>query len=200
MDLLMSHKMIARIRPTLFLALPLILSAYTHLWNPVGFPAIWVVEGQYMQRAMQVLEGEGLHEPRNIFAHFYDHPFFGQLFLAGMLAAVDYPHIHSSDVSVSVRSIETLYLAPRLLMGVLAVIDTFLVYRIAECRYNKTVAFIAAVLFSVMPITWILRKILLEPILLPFLLLSTLFALYSKDNNTQFKFNAAERNIWRSKI
>jgi hypothetical protein len=150
-----------------------------------------------MQRAMQVLEGEGLHEPRNIFAHFYDHPFFGQLFLAGMLAAVDYPHIHSSDVSVSVGSIESLYLAPRLLMGVLAVIDTFLVYRIAEYRYNKTIAFIAAVLFAVMPITWVLRKILLESILLPFLLLSILFALYKKDNNIHFEFNAVNRNNWR---
>jgi hypothetical protein len=190
---MMSYKVLGRFRPTLFLALPLILSAYTHLWNPVGFPSIWVVEGQYMQRAMQVLEGEGLHEPRSIFAHFYDHPFFGQLFLAGLLAAVDYPHIHSSDVSVSVGSIETLYLAPRLLMGVLAVIDTFLVYRIAEYRYNKTVAFIAAVLFAVMPITWVLRKILLESILLPFLLLSILFALH-------FKSNAVNRNNWRSKI
>src|ERR687895_894617 len=198
MDLLMSHKMIARIRPTLFLALPLILSAYTHLWNPIGFPVIWVVEGQYMQRAMQVLEGEGLHEPRSFFAHFYDHPFFGQLFLAGMLAVTYYPPDMSTSVSAS--SIETLYLVPRLFMGLLAVIDTFLVYRIAEYRYNKTVALIATILFAVMPITWILRKILLEPILLPFLLLSTLFALYSKDNNTQFKFNAAERNIWRSKI
>jgi hypothetical protein len=197
---MMSYKVLGRFRPTLFLALPLILSAYTHLWNPVGFPAIWVVEGQYMQRAMQVLEGEGLHEPRSIFAHFYDHPFFGQLFLAGMLSAVDYPQIHSSDVSVSVSSIETLYLAPRLLMGVLAVIDTFLVYRIAEYRYNKTVAFIAAVLFAVMPITWILRKILLESILLPFLLLSILFALYKKDNNIHFEFNAVNRNNWRSKI
>src|ERR687891_2064166 len=152
MDLLIFCKMLGRSSPVLFIALPLILSAYTHLWNPIGFPVIWVVEGQYMQRAMQVLEGEGLHEPRNIFAHFYDHPFFGQLFLAGMLAAVDYPHIHSSDVSVSVGSIESLYLAPRLLMGVLAVIDTFLVYRIAEYRYNKTIAFIAAVLFVLIPI------------------------------------------------
>ena len=194
---MISYKVLGRFRPTLFLALPLILSTYTHLWNPVGFPAIWVVEGQYMQRAMQVLEGEGLHEPRNIFAHFYDHPFFGQLFLAGMLAAVDYPHIHSSDVSVSVGSIESLYLAPRLLMGVLAVIDTFLVYRIAEYRYNKTIAFIAAVLFAVMPITWVLRKILLESILLPFLLLSILFALYKKDNNIHFEFNAVNRNNWR---
>lgn len=102
------------------------------------------------------------------------------------------------STSVSVSSIETLYLVPRLFMGLLAVIDTFLVYRIAEYRYNKTVVFIAAVLFAVMPITWILRKILLEPILLPFLLLSILFALYNKDNSIDF--NAADRNIWRSKI
>ena len=198
MDLVLSHQLLVRFKPALFLALPLILSAYTHLWNPVGFPAIWVVEGQYMQRAMQVLEGEGLHEPRSFLAHFYDHPFFGQLFLAGMLAVVDYPPDMSTSVSVS--SIETLYLIPRLFMGLLAVIDTFLVYRIAEYRYNKTVAFIAAVLFAVMPITWILRKILLEPILLPFLLLSILFALYNKDNSIHFKFNDADRNIWRSKI
>ena len=197
---MISYKALGRFRPTLFLALPLILSAYTHLWNPVGFPAIWVVEGQYMQRAMQVLEGEGLHEPRSIFAHFYDHPFFGQLFLAGMLAATDYPPVHSSDVSISVNSIEALYIVPKLFMGLLAVIDTFLVYRIAGYRYNNTVAFIAAVLFAVMPITWVLRKILLEPILLPFLLLSILFALYKKDNNIHFESNGVNRNNWRSKI
>jgi hypothetical protein len=196
---MISYKVLGGFRPTLFLALPLILSTYTHLWNPVGFPSIWVVEGQYMQRAMQVSVGQGLHEPRSIFAHFYDHPFFGQLFLAGLLATADYPH-RSSNVSVSVSSIETLYLAPRLLMGALAVIDTFLIYRIAEYRYNKTVAFIAAVLFAVMPITWILRKILLESILLPFLLLSILFALYKKDNNIHFEFNAVNKNHWRSKI
>jgi hypothetical protein len=194
----MSYKVPGRLKPALFLAIPLILSAFTHLWNPIGFPVVWVVEGQYMQRAMQVLEGEGLHEPRSFFAHFYDHPFFGQLFLAGMLAISNYPPEMSSSVSVS--SIETLYLVPKLFMGLLAVIDTFLVYRIAEYRYNKTVAFIAAVLFAVMPLTWILRKILLEPILLPFLLLSILFALYSRDNSIRFKFNAADRNIWRSTI
>jgi hypothetical protein len=197
---MISYKVLGRFRPALFLALPLVLSAYTHLWNPVGFPAIWVVEGQYMQRAMHVLEGEGLHEPRSVFAHFYDHPFFGQLFLAGMLAATDYPPVHSSDVSISVNSIEALYIVPRLFMGLLAVIDTFLVYRIAGYRYGNTVAFIAAALFAVMPITWILRKILLESILLPFLLLSILFALYKRDNAIHFKFNAFNRNIWRSRI
>ena len=197
---MISYKVLGRFRPALFLALPLILSAYTHLWNPVGFPAIWVVEGQYMQRAMQVLEGEGLHEPRSVLAHFYDHPFFGQLFLAGMLAATDYPPVHSSDESISVNSIEALYIVPRLFMGLLAVIDTFLVYRIAGYRYGNTVAFIATALFAVMPITWILRKILLESILLPFLLLSILFALYKRDNAIHFKFNAFNRNIWRSRI
>jgi 4-amino-4-deoxy-L-arabinose transferase-like glycosyltransferase len=151
-----------------------------------------------MQRAMQVLEGEGLHEPRSIFTHFYDHPFFGQLFLAGILAVTNYPPDTSTSVSVS--SIETLYIVPRLFMGLLAIIDTFLVYRIAGHRYNKTVAFIAAVLFAVMPITWILRKILLEPILLPFLLSSILFALHLKDNNNYFKINAVNKNSWRSKI
>jgi hypothetical protein len=198
MNLIMSYKVLGRFKPALFLAIPLILSAFTHLWNPIGFPGIWVVEGQYMQRAMQVLEGEGLHEPRSFFAHFYDHPFFGQVFLAGMLALTNYPPDMSTSISVS--SIETLYLVPKLFMGLLAVIDTYLVYRIAEYRYNKTVAFIAAVLFAVMPITWILRKILLEPILLPFLLLSILFALYSKDNSIHFKFNTTDRNIWRGKI
>jgi hypothetical protein len=173
-----------RLRPTLFLALPLILSAYTHLWNPIGFPAIWVVEGQYMQRAMQVLEGEGLHEPRSIFAHFYDHPFFGQLFLAGMLAATDFPPVHSSDTSsISVGSIETLYLVPRLFMVLLAVIDTFLVYKIAEQRYNRNVALIASILFAVLPTTWLLRKILLESLLLPLLLSSILIAIYYNGNN-----------------
>jgi hypothetical protein len=162
----------------------LILSAYTHLWNPIGFPAIWVVEGQYMQRAMQVLEGEGLHEPRSIFAHFYDHPFFGQLFLAGMLAATDFPPVHSSDTSsISVGSIETLYLVPRLFMVLLAVIDTFLVYKIAEQRYNRNVALIASILFAVLPTTWLLRKILLESLLLPLLLSSILIAIYYNGNN-----------------
>ena len=64
-------------------------------------------------------------------------------------------------------------------MGLLAVIDTFLIYKIAERRYNRNVAFIAAILFAVMPYTWLIRRVLLEPIQLPFLLTSILFALYT---------------------
>jgi 4-amino-4-deoxy-L-arabinose transferase-like glycosyltransferase len=107
----------------------------------------------------------------------------------------------SSEIEAN-NTIKILYSVPRILMGLLAIVDTFLVYKIAEYRYNKTVAFIAAVLFAVMPITWILRKILLESILLPFLLLSILFAFYSnnKDNTVQFKFKSTNRNFWRSQI
>jgi hypothetical protein len=131
-----------------------------------------------MQRAMQVLEGEGLHEPRNIFAHFYDHPFFGQIFLAGMLGATGYPNSLPMPSLISINSIEMFYLVPRLFMGILAIIDTFLVYKISEYRYNRNVALIASILFAVMPATWLLRKILLESLLLPLLLSSILFAVY----------------------
>ena len=193
-------------RSLFLIVIPLILSSFTHLWNPIGFPAIWVVEGQYIQRAMSVLEGFGLHGSKDINPRLHDHPFFGQIFLAGVFAMVGYPDLFStnnpsSEIEID-NTIKILYSIPRILMGLLAVIDTYLVYKIAEYRYNKTVAFIAAVLFAVMPITWILRKIILESILLPFLLLSILFALYSnkKDNGIHFEFNAANRNIWRSKI
>ena len=83
----------------------------------------------------------------------------------------------------TIHSIEMLYLIPRVLIGLLAVLDTFLVYKIAEHRYNnRTIALIASILFAVMPITWVLRKILLESLLLPLLLSSILLALYvSKD-------------------
>jgi hypothetical protein len=193
-------------RSLFFIVIPLILSSFTHLWNPIGFPAIWVVEGQYIQRAMSVLEGFDLHESEDINPHPYDHPFFGQFFLAGVFAMIGYPDLFSmsnpsSEIEMD-NTIKTLYSVPRILMGLLAVADTYLVYKIAEYRHNKTVAFIAAVLFAVMPITWILRKILLESILLPFLLLSILFALYStnKDKSSYFKSDAANRNLWRSKI
>jgi hypothetical protein len=192
-------KMLGRSSSVLFIVLPLILSAYTHLWNPIGFPAVWVVEGQYMQRAMQVLGGEGLHEPRNIFAHFYDHPFFGQIFLAGILAATDYPGSLPMPSSISINSIEMLYLVPRLFVGILAIIDTFLIYKISEHRYNRNVALIASILFAVMPATWLLRKILLESLLLPLLLSSILFAVYyssrRKESNPSTTVDHTKRNL-----
>src|ERR687889_1423796 len=187
------------------LSIPLILSAFTHLWNPIGFPAVWVVEGQYMHRAMQVLEDFNYHyKQSSIYPYPYDHPFFGQYFLAGMLAVLGYPeslHLSSSTTAAIARgdmthSIEMLYLVPRVLIGVLAILDTFLVYKIAERQYdsNRTIALIASILFAVMPITWVLRKILLESLLLPLLLLSILLALYASKDQIRRNYNS---NKWR---
>jgi hypothetical protein len=149
---------------------------------------VWVVEGQYMHRTMHILEGLGHHhEESSIYPHPYDHPYFGQYFLAGMLAVAGYPgslHLSSSTTTDGdiLNSIKMIYLVPRILMGVLAIFDTFLLYKITERRYNnRTIALIASILFAVMPITWLLRKILLESLLLPLLLSSILFALYTKD-------------------
>ena len=144
-----------------------------------------------MHRTMHILEGLGHHHKQSsIYPHPYDHPYFGQYFLAGMLTIVGYPASlnlsSSSSVAAgadgdTIHSIEVLHLVPRVVMGLLAVVDTFLIYKIAERRYNRTIALIASILFAVMPITWILRKILLESLLLPLLLSSILFTLYTKD-------------------
>ncbi|TBR23962.1 MAG: glycosyltransferase, partial [Candidatus Nitrosotenuis sp.] len=81
----------------------------------------------------------------------------------------------------TVSSIDELYLVPRMIMGLLAVFDTLLVYKIAEKRYGTKVAIFSSVFFAVMPFSWVLRRVLLDSILLPFLLLSVLFALHSKE-------------------
>jgi 4-amino-4-deoxy-L-arabinose transferase-like glycosyltransferase len=96
--------------------------------------------------------------------------------LAGVFKIIGYPDLLNVSVG-NVHSIEMLYVVPRILMGILAVADTLLIYRIAEYRYNRTVAIIASILFAVMPITWIVRRVLLESIQLPFLLSSILFAI-----------------------
>ena len=115
----------------------------------------------------------------------YDHPYFGWIFLGGVLAAFGYPD--SLNPSSDIHSIQTLYLYPRLLMGMLAIVDTFLIYKIAETRYGTRVALIASILFAVMPLTWITRRILLESIQLPFLLSSILFAMYAKHSQTDMQ-------------
>jgi hypothetical protein len=158
----------------IFVGIPLVLSAFTHLWNPIGFPGIHVDEGTYMRRAMHMIayldpqgsQGSGAY---------YDHPYFGQLFLAGILSLVGYPD--SLHPSADVKSIEMLHLVPRIFMGLLAVVDTFLIYKIADRRYNnRTIGLIAAIIFAVMPVTWLYRRILLDNILVPFLLSSILCA------------------------
>jgi len=142
----------------------LVVSAFSHLWNVAGFPDIFFDEGVYMRRAMHVLDGQSPQE-----GAFYDHPLFGQTFLAGVLGSIGYPH--SLSPSADANSISMLYVVPRIIMGLLAVADTFLIYKIAGKRYGQNVAFVSAALFAVMPMSWIFRRILLDSILLPFLLL-----------------------------
>ena len=165
-----------RRRGLLLLAIPLILSSFTHLWNPVGYPSIQTDEGTYMRRTVMILEKIGLHEGENIYTKPFDHPYFGQLFLASVLGLVGYPGV-LDPISSNVESVQSIYLMPRILMGILAVIDTFLVYKIAERRYDRRVALIAGIFFAVLPFSWLLRRIWLDPIQLPFLLCSVFFAL-----------------------
>src|SRR5438093_215378 len=101
-----------------------------------------------MRRAMNVLAGLSPQEAGT----YYDHPYFGQLFLAGIFKIIGYPS--SLNLSYDIQSVQTLYLIPKLLIGVLAVIDTLLVYKISEYRYCRKVALLASILFAVMPITW----------------------------------------------
>jgi hypothetical protein len=147
---------------------------YTHLWNPVGFPRIHPDEGYYIGRSIHVSDGLGPKED----ATRYDHPYFAWLFLGSIFNLIGYPD-SANPTPGDANSIATVWLFPRAIMGILAVIDTFLIYKIAERRYNRNVAFIAAILFAVMPYTWLIRRVLIEPIQLPFLLTSILFALYS---------------------
>jgi hypothetical protein len=109
----------------LLIVIPIALSSFTHIWNPIGYPALHVDESHYMRRAMQVLQGLGPQESNATYDYGYDHPYFGQIFLATVLSLVNYPY--SINPSIDSHSIEMLYLVPRVLMGILAVVDTFLV-------------------------------------------------------------------------
>jgi hypothetical protein len=173
----------SRTTALVYLSIPLLLSSFIHLWNPIGFPAVFVDEGHYMRRAMHVLVGLGPQESAETYDYPYDHPYFGQIFLASLLAIIGYPDSlisNPADDKEIVASIEELHFIPRMLMGTLAIFDTFILYKIAERRYSRKVAFIAATIFAVMPITWSLRMIVLESMLLPFLLSSLLFAVYCR--------------------
>jgi hypothetical protein len=177
----------------------LIIASFTHLWNPIGFPGIHYDEGIYMRRSMHVLEGLGPLDPLSKFDHSqeststYDHPFFGQLFVASVLSILNYPHAFVSDSVLD--SIQNLYLGPRFIMGVLAIFDTFLIYKIVDARYDRNTAFIASMLFASMPLTWLLNRIVLDSIQLPFLLVSVLFAVYCSKLPGRNYANGSKMNL-----
>lgn len=150
--------------------IPLILASFTHLLNPVGFPEIFFDEGIYMRRAMNMIDTGNPQE-----SYLYDHPYFGQMILAGVLQITNYPN---NDTSTDPESLQNLYLIPRVFMGLVAILNTFLVYQIAKEKFGNNVALLSSVLFAVMPYTWIFNRILLDSMLLPFLLTSILLAIH----------------------
>jgi Dolichyl-phosphate-mannose-protein mannosyltransferase len=167
--------------------IPLAVVAFTHLWNPIASTTIHPDEGYYIGRSIHVSEGLGPKED----AARYDHPYFGWLFLGSIFSVINYPDSAHPKLG-DLNSIEMAWLFPRVTTGVLSVIDTFLIYKIAERRYNRNVALIAAILFAVMPYTRLARYVLLEPIQLPFLLTSILFALYT---GIRVKQKESEENL-----
>src|SRR5918911_3254003 len=99
--------------------LPVLLSAFTHLWKPIDFPyGPSNDESIYLRRAMYVLNGFGPQQ-----GQFYDHPFFAQFFLAGIFKIVGYPNSFHPSANGDEHSIETLYLLPKIIAGLLAVLD-----------------------------------------------------------------------------
>ena len=181
----------------------ILVSSFFHLWNLDGFPSIYRDEDHYLRKAMHIMEGEGLQEDSDDLisyqSHKYDHPYFGQLFLGGVLKLIGYPDILSPKAG-DVHSIEMLYLVPRVIMGLLAVVDTFLIYKIGQVRYNKNIGLLSAAIFAVVPITWVLRRIWLEPIQLPFILLSILFAIYlNKQSKSITKKALLGKYLYREK-
>jgi hypothetical protein len=177
------------------ICIPLVLSCFTHLWNPIGFPPIYIDEGHYLRRTLQVLDGLGPQESQSVYEFPFDHPYFGQIFLAGLLSGIGYPDSLNPSIESAENSVKLLYEIPRLIMGILAIVDTFLVFKIGERWHGRSVGFISATLFSVMPVTWFLRMIVLENIMLPFLLSSILLLTYvtrTKKNSTVHDAGAYE--------
>ncbi|MDN5847089.1 MAG: hypothetical protein L0H53_12545 [Candidatus Nitrosocosmicus sp.] len=157
----------------------LIISAtfFTHLFNPIGFPSVHIDEGIYMYRAMHLLTFGNLEWN----TAFYDHPYFGPIILASLLYIINYPAIIVSDLNDH-SSVELAYIVPRLIIGFFFILDTILLYAITKIHYNRDAAIISSLLFSIMPLTWAMRRIYLESILYPFLLSSILIVVYLKSS------------------
>lgn len=158
--------------------LVLLTTSFIHLWNPIGFPSVHVDEGTYMFRAMHFLT-TGI---TNWHTSFYDHPYFGPILLASILNIINYPSIIGPDVQ-NYSSIYSSYTIPRIIMGIFAIVDTLLIYAITKIRYGRKAAIISTLLFSVMPFTWVLRRIYLESLLFPLVLSSILIVVYLNSLN-----------------
>lgn len=163
------------------LSIPLILSSITHTYNAAQFPSFHPDEGVYIRRSLHLAAGLGLQDPDSKYDHSqdsssrYDHPYFGPIVLSSIFKILGYPE--TLNTTADFASIQTLFSVPRVIMGVLSVFDTLLVYLICDRRFGSKIAFFSALLFSVMPLTWYTRYIVLDSIMLPFALTSILLSL-----------------------
>ena len=57
------------------IAIPLVLSAFTHLWNPAGFPELHPDESDYLRKSIHYLKGFGPQETSNDPIAYRDHPY-----------------------------------------------------------------------------------------------------------------------------
>ena len=57
------YKKNSRIDAILLMAIPLLISAFTHLWNPVGFPGVQYDEARYIESGVRFIEGSGSQDP-----------------------------------------------------------------------------------------------------------------------------------------
>ncbi|HYO06154.1 MAG TPA: hypothetical protein VER14_04145, partial [Phototrophicaceae bacterium] len=95
-----------------YFALPLVVSAFAFFWNSANYPSgPSNDEGIYLRRAMHVLLGFGPQE-----SLLYDHPYFSQIFMAGVFSLINYPHVLNPTVD-SVESIKMIFFVPRIIMA-----------------------------------------------------------------------------------
>ena len=59
----------------LIILIPIVLSAFTHLWNLEGFPGIYRDEDHYLRKTMHVLRGLGPQEGPSELVSFPVHPY-----------------------------------------------------------------------------------------------------------------------------
>ena len=156
------------------LLIPLILAGFTYLWNVTGFPIFHTDEGHYMRRILAVSNGIGIQEKTGFYTNAYDHPFFGQLLFGGLMWLSGYP---SFAMEHTTSSIELAIAFPRMIIGMFAIIDTFLIFKICQRVGSTRLALLASALFAVTPMIWHLRLVTLDNIAMPFLLSSILVSL-----------------------
>jgi Dolichyl-phosphate-mannose-protein mannosyltransferase len=127
-----------------------------------------------MRRILVVSNGIGIQEKSGFYTNAYDHPFFGQLLVGSLMWLSGYPNF---ALEHTISSVELAIAFPRIIIGMFAIIDTFLIFKICQRVGSTRVALLASALFAVTPMIWHFRLVTLDNIAMPFLLSSILVSL-----------------------